>query len=693
MIVNRLLGKILYGHKVRLRYRYYSTSKSSDDNIRNIAILAHIDAGKTTTTERMLYYSGKTHTMGEVHRGNTITDFLAQERERGITICSAAVTLPWKDHRINLLDTPGHIDFTMEVEQSLGAVDGVVVVLDSSAGVEAQTITVWHQADHYKLPRMVFANKMDRPDADFEGCLDDLEKKLECIPVPIQLPIMGDKGIKSIIDVLELKELRFDQSKEGRVYAKVPLSGELLRKTVEKRCEIIDLMSSYDDKLADQIIQNDSLETIDSSIVRQAIRNLTIKQNIVPIFLGSAYKNTGVQLLMDGVTSYLPAPSERGSIYKCFGKDFAGKVFKVMHDKQRGALSLVRVLNGTLKKGDKVTTSNGNSEVIQRIYEPLADEYREINDVSQGNVGICAGLKTTSTGDLLMSSMKSLNAAQEKLESKALEKALAQLHREDPSFRVSYDDTTMQTVLGGMGELHLEIIKSRILSEYKIEADLGPLQIAYKESIQEPIRDTFELKKDIAGSAQEVTIEMSLVMDKTDEFNLDTHPEAAHALAAIHPKYIKCIRKAVQSALLRGPLVGGTVVDTQVILHQLVLGRRTAESLLMSATAQCIQKLLRKTGCRLLEPLMSIQIIMPGGRLSVVLGDLSKRRAEIQEVVVRGENRIVHAIAPLAELGGYSSKVRISTSGTASMSMQPCGYVSMTEDQQTHAIRRTQGLE
>ncbi|XP_031633022.1 ribosome-releasing factor 2, mitochondrial isoform X2 [Contarinia nasturtii] len=669
----------------------------------------------------MLYYSGTTHCMGEVHRGNTITDFLEQERERGITICSAAVTFPWKEYRFNLLDTPGHIDFTMEVEQSLGAVDGVVVVLDSSAGVEAQTVTVWHQADHYKLPRMVFANKMDRPDANFQSCLVDLQNKLDCIPVPLQIPLMGEKGIKSIIDLLELKELRFDQSKEGRVYSKVPLFGELLKKAIDKRCEIIDIMSGYDDKLADEVIQNDSLENINSSIIRQAIQSLTINQNIVPVFLGSAYKNTGVQLLMDGVTSYLPAPSERTSIYDCFNKSFAGKVFKVMHDKQRGALSLVRVLNGKLKKGDKVHTLNGTSEVVQRIYEPLADEYREIDEVSKGNVGICAGLKTTSTGDLLVSSMKSFNAAKNVLESKgvklqlkphipdavyfcsieppsisyqtALERALAQLHREDPSFRVSYDENTMQTVLGGMGELHLEIIKSRILSEYNIEADLGPLQIAYKETILQPIRDTFEFKKDIAGSSQEVTIEMSLVLDNKKQFSLDTHPDTIQALIDIHPNYMKGVKKAVESTLNRGPLVGGIVMGTQVILHKLVIGRKTAESVVMSATAQCVQKMLRKVGCKLLEPLMSIQIIVPGDKLSAVLSDLTKRRSEISEVVIRGDNRIVHAIAPLAELSGYSSKVRISTSGTASMLMQPCGFAAMSEEQQVHAIRRTQGLE
>lgn len=729
----RYLKLLKLTNRNKLKSRLYCSSILPDDKIRNIGILAHIDAGKTTTTERMLYYSGKTNAMGEVHHGNTVTDFMAQERDRGITICSSAVTFPWKEHRINLLDTPGHIDFTMEVEQSLGAIDGVVVVLDSSAGVEAQTVTVWHQADRYRLPRMVFANKMDRADADFDSCVNDLNKKLGCTPVPIQYPNKGGKGIKGIIDIIEMKELRFNQSTTGESYMKLPLTGDALKFAMDKRCEMIDVLSGYDDALADEIIKSESLENVTIPSVERALRKLTLNQTIVPVLLGSAYKNTGVQLLMNSVIKYLPAPSERNAAYKCFGKDFASRVFKVLHDKDKGSLTLVRVLNGTLKRGDKVTISSGSSEVVQRIYEPLADMYKEITEVKEGNIGVCGGLKKTSTGDLLVSSLKSLQWAQSKLESNnkstkesssglitdqlrlapaipdavyfcsieppslsyqlPLEKALAELQREDPSFRVSYDENTMQTVLGGMGELHLEIIKSRILSEYKIDADLGPLQIAYKESIQDLTRDTFTLKKGIAGSVQEVSMEVTVAVDEIEKFSFDTHPDAVNNLAGVHPKYKTAVRKAALAALDRGPLIGGKVVDTHVILHNLVIGRGVAESFLMSATAQCVQKLLRQANCRLLEPIMEIQIIVPKERTSNVLSDLARRRADIKEVTIRAENNIIIAHAPLAELSGYSSHIRIITSGTASVSMQPSGYIPMTPDQEAHAIRRTQGLE
>lgn len=275
--------------------------------------------GKTTTTERMLFYSGKTRMLGEVHHGNTVTDFLSQERERGITICSAAVSLPWKDHRINLLDTPGHIDFTMEVEQSLGAVDGTVIILDATAGVEAQTVTVWSQVDHHSLPRMVFANKMDRPDANFGGCLNDIKSKLSAVPLATQIPIMGKKGLTGIIDILDLKELKFDNQQDGRVYQIIPLAGNLLNEIAEKRCELIDLLSGYDDQLADAIINASSLKSIETDLILAAIRRCTLDQKIVPVLLGSAYKNTGVQPLMDAVLQYLPAPNERNTIFDCFG--------------------------------------------------------------------------------------------------------------------------------------------------------------------------------------------------------------------------------------------------------------------------------------------------------------------------------------------------------------------------------------
>ncbi|XP_032579600.1 ribosome-releasing factor 2, mitochondrial isoform X2 [Drosophila sechellia] len=556
------------GPKQRNRWLWHLSNqiwkRSYSSKIRNIGILAHIDAGKTTTTERMLFYAGKTRALGEVHRGNTVTDYLTQERERGITICSSAVTFPWNDHRINLLDTPGHIDFTMEVEQSLYAVDGVVVVLDGTAGVEAQTVTVWSQADKHKLPRLIFVNKMDRPDADFEKCVSDLKDKLETQPVCLQYPVKNDDGVLAINDVITLERLSWQKKDLGRSYRNVKLEpSDDLRVLQEKRNELIDQLSGLDDELADVVISTESFDNVDNALIERALRRATAQQKVVPVLLGSAYKNVGIQRLMDAVNAYLPAPEERNQIYDCFGTEVAGKVFKIVHDKQRGPLTLVRILRGEIKRGMRLISARGQAEVVSKLYEPLADEYREVGAVQSGDVVICAGLKSTVTGDLLTSSQSALKNAQKRYKQSlgdtaskaeeddeldesaelfaidpqipdavyfcsieppsvssqtAMEQALKQLQREDPSLRVSYDSVTGQTVLGGMGELHMDIIKSRILSDYKIDVDLGPLQIAYKETIEAPALTTQSVEKEIAGSKQSVSITLEVVKNQAELF-------------------------------------------------------------------------------------------------------------------------------------------------------------------------------
>lgn len=470
-----------------------------------------------------------------------------------------------------------------------------------------------------------------------------------------------------------MKQVTWDVKNQGQSY-KVEVISDM-KTANQKRLEIIDTLSGIDDQLADAIIANDSLENINLDLILNAIRRQTISRKIVPILLGSAYKNTGVQLLMDSIINYLPAPNERNQMYNCFGNDFVGTVFKVTHDKQRGPLSLVRVFRGELKRGARVTTSSATGENVQRIYEPLADDYREIESVGAGNVCVCAGLKSTKTGDILVSSLSSLKSAQKKLHKNAdddtdvfslepkipdavyfcsieppsiglqqtLEAALLQIQREDPSLRVKYDETTMQTVLGGMGELHLDIIKSRLLTEYKIDADLGPLQIAYKETIDEKFRSSFKSEKEIAGSKQLVEIEMTLdVMRSGDErFRLDNSPEASENLTPIRPKFIQLVRKASTNALERGPKIGGQVVNVKIILNRLVVGRGTADSFIMAATTQCVQKILLESNCRLMEPMMSIQIVLPSERVSPVLGDLGRRRAQILDVSLRGEHNKV----------------------------------------------------
>ncbi|XP_068155651.1 ribosome-releasing factor 2, mitochondrial isoform X1 [Drosophila tropicalis] len=716
----------------------FTRDYSSD--IRNIGILAHIDAGKTTTTERMLFYAGKTRSLGEVHRGNTVTDYLTQERERGITICSSAVTFPWNGKRINLLDTPGHIDFTMEVEQSLHAVDGVIVVLDATAGVEAQTMTVWSQADKHRLPRLVFVNKMDRPDADFNKCVEDLKSKLETFPVCIQYPAKSKEGQLGIYDVITLEQVNWQQKDLGRSYSKLILEpSDALRQLQDMRNELIDQLSGLDDELADVVISTESFDKVSNELINQALRRVICQQKAVPVLLGSAYKNIGIQCLMDAVNDYLPAPEERNEIYKCFGNELAGKVFKIVHDKQRGPLTLVRVMRGELKRGMRLTCSSGQAEVVSKLYEPLADEYREVSVVQSGDVALCAGLKSTVTGDLLTSSQSSLRNAEKRFKQQrysdtlsdeeydeehhldglfdlapqipdavyfcsieppsvssqtAMEQALRQLQREDPSLRVSYDSITGQTVLGGMGELHMDIIKSRILSEYKIDVDLGPLQIAYKETIEAPSLTTLSVEKEIAGTKQNVSITLELVKNQSEIFSLDKSPENLQNLNKLRPRIVQVLRKGSISALERGPRVGGQVVDTQIRLHNAIIGRGTADAFIMATAAQCVQKLLSDNGTRLLEPIMALQIVAPSERISSIMADLARRRAIINDVLPKGDrNKLILINAPLAELPGYASTLRTISSGTASMTMQPCGFSNMNSSDESLAIRRAQGLE
>lgn len=523
-----------------------------------------------------------------------------------------------------------------------------------------------------------------------------------------------------------MKQITWDVKNQGQSYKVENISDA--NQASLKRLEMIDSLSGVDDQLAEVIIANNSLENLNVDLILSAIRRQTIARRVVPVLLGSAYKNTGVQLLMDSVINFLPTPNERNQIYNCFGDDFVGNVFKVTHDKQKGALSMVRVFRGELKQGARVSTSKSTGEHVQKIYEPLADEYREIDSVGVGNVCVCAGLKSTKTGDILVTSITSLKKAQKTLNKnsddeesvfslepkipdavyfcsieppsiryqQALENALIQIQREDPSLRVKYDENTMQTVLGGMGELHLDIIKSRLLTEYKIDADLGPLQIAYKETLDEKKRSSFRSEKEIAGNKQLVDIEMTLdLLRPRDEiFRLDNSPEASENLTPIRPKFIQLVKKASINALERGPKIGGQVVNVRIILNHLVIGRGTADSFIMAVTMQCVQKILLEANCRLMEPMMSVQIVLPNERVSPILADLGRRRAQILDVALRGgNNKIIDIIAPLAELSGYSSVIRTLSSGTASMSMQPNGYNLLSRTAEETAIRRAQGLE
>ncbi|XP_043273413.1 ribosome-releasing factor 2, mitochondrial [Venturia canescens] len=712
--------------------------KCDTSRIRNIGIMAHIDAGKTTTTERMLYYSGLITNPGEVHDGNTVTDYMDQERERGITITSAAVTFPWKQHKFNLIDTPGHIDFTMGVEQTLGVLDGAVVVLDGSAGVEAQTSTVWRQADRYAIPRLVYVNKMDRSDGDFDLCLNSIETKLDSVGLPTQMPLREKMVLTGLVDLLTMEKITFDKKNQGKTYTREILrekeDGMLWEEACERRRSLTDKLSSLDDTLADLIIAEESLDGINAQILSESLRRCTIKRKGVPVLLGSSYKNIGVQPLMDSVILFLPSPEEnpRAKEYRCFEDNFSARAFKIIHDKQRGPITFFRVYTGRLTKGQKIyNIEREKSEQGGRLYAAYADDYEEINEITAGNIGAFTGLKYTVTGDVVTSSASAAGRAQrlfEKMKKRSgevdenvklstgasipdpvffcsieppsltyqapLESALAELEREDPSLRVTQNEETGQTVLAGMGELHIDIIKERIRSEYKIDVDLGPLQIAYKETVVTSAKDTLVSQHKIGTTNHSVNVTLSLIPNyrNTQLLEFDKTKDNASNIAGIHPRTMAAVKRGVNNALMTGPKIGCPVVEVGVKLHWLEVGRGTSDSMITAAVSRCIRKLLVDAGILLLEPIMSLEVVTPEQYASSILADLSRRRADIQEVGMQGRYKLIRTLAPLSELLGYATALRIVSSGTATFTLEFHQYRAMGSLEEQEAIKRITGF-
>ncbi|XP_029673570.1 ribosome-releasing factor 2, mitochondrial isoform X2 [Formica exsecta] len=732
--------------KLRVQYTHKNASipkeelKGKERNIakiRNIGILAHIDAGKTTTTERMLFYSGLIKNMGEVHHGNTVTDYMEQERQRGITITSAAVTFNWKDYRFNLIDTPGHIDFTMEVEQTLQILDGAIVVLDGSAGVEAQTLTVSRQADRYNIPRIIYINKMDRADADFDMSLQSIESKLNIETLPIQIPMKEAGVLEGIVDVITMEKLTFDKKHQGINLIKTKITekdnGRLWDIASEKRRVLTDKLSGLDDKLADIIIEQESLENVQSQILVDSLRRITLNRKGVPVILGSSYKNVGVQPLMDSVILYLPSPAIVKDLnpYRYFENNLAARVFKIVHDKQRGPITFFRIYSGNMRKGQKLyNMTREQSEQCTRMYIACADDYEEVAEVSLGNIAAIGGLKGTITGDLVTTSLSVGNRAKDIMlkenlnrpdyvnnffasgtnlldpvffcsieppslsAQSALETALQELQREDPSLRVTNDPETDQIVLAGMGELHIEIIKERIKREYKIDVDLGPLQIAYKETIQHAVKDTIVVEHRVGQTSHQVNITMSLIpnYEGKEKLLLDRSPDNASNIDSIHPRVLNAIKSGVKSALLHGVKLSCPVINVGVKLHWLEVARGTSDTIVSAAASQCIRKLLQNGNSMLLEPIMQLEIVAPEEYSPSINADLARRRAEIQQIDMRGNNKVIRTLAPLSELLGYSTALRIITSGSATFSLEFSHYQLMTAAVEDKAIYKLKGF-
>ncbi|KAF4024267.1 hypothetical protein G4228_016396 [Cervus hanglu yarkandensis] len=707
--------------------------------IRNIGIMAHIDAGKTTTTERILYYSGYTRSLGDVDDGDTVTDFMAQERERGITIQSAAVTFDWKGHRVNLIDTPGHVDFTLEVERCLRVLDGAVAVFDASAGVEAQTLTVWRQADKHKVPRICFLNKMDKTGASFNYAVESIREKLKAKPLLLQLPIGEGKAFKGVVDVVGKEKLLWNpNSNDGKDFERKPLletsDPKLLNETTEARNALIEQVADLDDEFADLVLGefSENFDLLPAEKLQTAIRRVTLAQTAVPVLCGSALKNKGVQPLLDAVTLYLPSPEERSCEFLQWYKgDLCALAFKVLHDKQRGPLVFMRIYSGMLKPQTAIHNINGNcTERISRLLLPFADQHIEIPLLTAGNIALTVGLKHTATGDTIVSSKSSALAASRRAKREGekkqkengeaerlllagveipepvffctieppsmakqpdLDHALKCLQREDPSLKVKLDPDSGQTILCGMGELHIEIIHDRIKREYGLETYLGPLQVAYREAILNSVHATDTLDRTLGDKRHLVTVELEAKPMETSSL-LPIIEYAASVAGDLSQASREAFENGVHSACLQGPLLGSPVQDLAVTLHSLVIHPGTSTTMISACVSRCLQKALKKAEKQILEPLMNLEVTVTRDYLSPVLADLAQRRGNIQEIQSRQDSNVVTGFVPLAEIMGYSTVLRTLTSGSATFSLELSNYQAMNPQDQSTLLSQRSGL-
>lgn len=669
------------------------------DRIRNIGITAHIDAGKTTTTERILYYTGKNHRIGEVHEGNTTTDYMEQERERGITITSAAVTAEWKDHRINVIDTPGHIDFNIEVNRSLRVLDGAVFIIEGVAGVQPQSETNWRLADRYNVPRIIFINKLDRTGADFYRAAATLTEKLGINWVTLQLPIGIEDTLKGVVDLVEMKALIWEGDELGAKYHDAPIPDDLKEKAAEYRQILLDTALSVDDAGMEEYFEKGdvSVETL-----KRAIKRGTIDGTFRPVFCGSAFKNKGVQPLLDAVIDYLPAPTDIAGIKVAYdeGMDevtqpdrriipanvdapFSGLAFKIVNDKY-GNLTFVRVYSGVLKSGDTVmNTTKGNKERIGRMFQMHADKREEIKEVTAGDIAAFVGLKDTGTGDTLADSsdpvvlermafpVPVIDISVEPKTKEGVEKmtlGLQKLAGEDPSLRLRTDQETGQTILSGMGELHLEIIIDRLRREYGVDANIGAPQVAYRETITKPHIETYTHKKQSGGSGQYAEVKIAF---EPKERTTGIEFVNATTGGSVPKEYIPAVEKGIKVQADTGVLAGFPTVDFKFSLVDGKYHDVDSSALAFEIAAKaCFREGMKKASPVILEPIMDVEVTTPSDHVGDVVGDLNRRRGVIQSQDMASTSVIIRAHVPLKEMFGYISNLRGMTKGRASFSMQ-----------------------
>ena len=664
------------------------------DMQRNFGIMAHIDAGKTTTTERILYYTGVSHKLGETHEGAATMDWMAQEQERGITITSAATTCFWKDYRLNIIDTPGHVDFTMEVERSLRVLDGAVAVFDAVAGVEPQSETVWRQADRYKVPRICFVNKMDRIGANYNRCVDMIRDRLKAKPISLQIPIGSEDKFEGVVDLITGEAVVFDKASKGAEFNIIEVPANLKAEFDSRRAELLDAVAEQDEVLLEKYLGGEEL-TIEE--VRLCIRKATINMDIVPVLCGSAFRNMGVQPLLDAVTAFLPSPLD---IEQMVGMDpdneetkiicnsddkepLAGLVFKLFSDPYIGHLSFFRVYSGTIESGMTVLNANtGKKDRVGRLLQMHANKREEVKWAGAGDIVALVGLKQVSTGDTICTPdrpvvLESLDVPEPvievaiepktKADRDALSAALNKLAKEDPSFRVKGDEETGQTLIAGMGELHLEIIVDRLTREFSVNANVGKPQVAYRETITKPAKSDMKHAKQSGGRGQygHVVIEVEPNPEKGYEF-------VNSISGGVIPKeYIAPVDKGMQDALKSGVAAGFPVVDVKV---NLVFGSYhevdSSEQAFYVAGSMAIKDAMQKAGPVLLEPIMDVEVVTPDDYVGEVMGDLNSRRGRVQSMEARVGSQSVRAQVPLSEMFGYATDLRSKTQGRANFTMQ-----------------------
>ncbi|MFP6779378.1 MAG: elongation factor G [Alphaproteobacteria bacterium] len=660
---------------------------------RNIGIMAHIDAGKTTTTERVLYYTGKSHKIGEVHDGAATMDWMEQEQERGITITSAATTAFWKDHRINIIDTPGHVDFTIEVERSLRVLDGAVCVFDSVAGVEPQSETVWRQADKYDVPRMCFVNKMDRTGADFFRCVDMMKTRLGATPLVIQLPLGAESDFLGLIDLLEMKQLRWKDESLGAEFVVEDINNALLDDAKKWREQMIEIAVEQDDVAMEAYLDGNEP---DIETLKKCIRKGTLSSSFVPVLCGSAFKNKGVQPMLDAVIDFLPSPEDLPPVKGINPSDdsemnrelndevpFSALAFKIMNDPFVGSLTFCRVYSGVVEAGTTVfNTVKENKERIGRMLLMHANHREDVKEARSGDIIAIAGLKNVTTGDTLCESSKPIilermefpdpviEVAVEpktKADQEKMGVALGRLAAEDPSFRVTSDHDSGQTIIKGMGELHLDILVDRMKREFKVEANVGAPQVAYRETITTDADIDYTHKKQSGGAGQFARVKMVI---KPGEPGCGLDFENKVVGGNIPKEYIPGVEKGIGAAMTFGVVAGFPVTDVKVVLYDGAFHDVDSSVMAFELAGRAgFREGLQKAGPKLLEPVMRVEVVTPEDFVGDVIGDLNSRRGQVQGMEPQGVNTLVKAMVPLATMFGYVNNLRSLTQGRASYSM------------------------